>query len=173
MDFNWNYTCYGQYINSNMSVWPGTTITWQDAGNSGGITWWQNGNNITFYFSYPDAYAYFYVTATNACGSSSALYRFLAVSDENCGGPPMRISISPNPASDKAELFLYEGIDKNRKKEILQIQVVDRLGITRSIIGYGKANKVVNLDLSKLRPGMYFIRVFDGTKWTSGKFVKH
>jgi len=172
LEFNWNDACFGQYINTNMSVWPGTTVTWQDAGNSGGITWWQNGNNITFYFSDPNAYAYFSVTTTNACGSNTVVYRFRAVSDGDCGGPPLRMSIAPNPANDKTEIFLYESNDKNRKKEIFEIRVLDKLGNVIRKIKYGKGTTSITLDVSELKTDVYLITVFDGIKWTSGKFIK-
>jgi hypothetical protein len=170
-EFNWNDACYGEYINTSMNVWPGTTITWQDAGNSGGVTWWQNGNNLQFYFSGPNQWAYFRAYATNTCGTNNALFRFRSV-DGDCGGPPLRISIAPNPAIDKTEVFLFENNDRNRKKEIFQIRVMDKTGNVIRNTGYGKGTKLVALNVSELKTDVYLIMVFDGIKWTSAKFIK-
>lgn len=170
-EFNWNDVCYGEYINASMDVWPGTTMTWEDAGNSGGVTWWQNGNNLQFYFSGPDQYAYFRAYATNACGTNNALFRFRSVEGE-CGGPPLRMSIAPNPANDKAEVFLFENNDKYRKKEIFEIRVMDKIGNVIRREKYSKGTKSVVLDVSELKTDVYLIMVFDGIKWTSGKFIK-
>ncbi|MDP1765221.1 MAG: hypothetical protein Q8L07_15175, partial [Sediminibacterium sp.] len=118
-EFNWNDACFGQYINTNMQFSAGATVVWEDAGNSGGITWWQNGNNISFYFSDIDQYAYFRVIATNACGTTSVLYRFRSVACS--GGGMLMLAVNPNPSTANTKVTLTEKGKPGSKKDIRQI----------------------------------------------------
>jgi hypothetical protein len=107
-EFNWNDACYTTQINTNMELTPNSTVRWEDAGNSGGVTWSQNGNNLNFYFSDLNQYAYFRVTVTNACGSKSWLYRFRSVGDNCSGATPLRVMLSPNPTSGNLTVGLMD-----------------------------------------------------------------
>ena len=170
-EFNWNDACYGEFINTSMNVWPGTTMAWQDAGNSGGVTWTQIGNNLRFYFSAPDQWAYFRVYATNACGVSMALYRFRAV-EGDCGGPPLRVYISPNPSKDEVQITLAEKRNKENKKMIYEIRFIDMLGNIKRQYGFGKGTQTGILNIGKLPTNVYAVRVFDGKQWFTAKIIK-
>jgi hypothetical protein len=165
-EFNWNDACYGEYIYASMNIWPGTTISWQDAGNSGGVTWVQNGNDLRFYFSGPDQWAYFRAYATNACGTSNALYRFRSV-DGDCGGPPMKTSITPNPTNGKISIRFKHG-----KVPIQAVRVLDYTGHLKFISQPKAGLQSMDIDLSGYPAGIYFVMVYDGKKWTTEKVVK-
>jgi len=172
--FNWNDACYTQYINTNMDITANATVLWEDAGNSGGVTWTQVGNNLRFYFSDLDQYAYFRVTATNSCGSQSVLYRFRSVSENCSGGTPLRVMASPNPATSNLTVSLVAKGDNKKIKEIMEIRIIDKLGTIKQKWTYSKSagNQPKQLDISKLSQDIYTIMVFDGTVWTTEKFIK-
>lgn len=175
-EFNWNDACYTTLISTNMDITANTTVVWEDAGNSGGVTWYQNGNNLNFYFSDLDQWAYFRVTATNSCGSKSWLYRFRSVG-ENCdgGGPPLRVMLSPNPTTSTINVILTDKKDLKKQKEIVEIRLIDKMGNIKQKWNYGKAsgNQFRQLNVANLPPDIYTIMVFDGNVWTSEKFIKH
>lgn len=157
-----------------MDITANTTVTWEDAGNSGGVTWYQSGNNLNFYFSDLDQWAYFRVTATNSCGSQSWLYRFRSVGDNCTGGTPLRVMLSPNPTTSNVTVGLTEKKDAKKIKEIVEIRILDKLGVIKQKWNYGKSGieQFRQLNISNLLPDIYTIMVFDGKTWTAEKLVK-
>lgn len=172
--FNWNDACYTQFINTNMDITANTTVTWEDAGNSGGVTWSQVGNNLRFYFSDLNQYAYFRVSATNSCGSQSLLYRFRSVSDNCSGGTMLRVMMSPNPATSNLSVGLVETGKDKKSKTIVEIRLLDKLGIIKQKWTFNKQSgkEPKQIDISHLPHDIYTIMVFDGLTWTSEKFIK-
>jgi hypothetical protein len=174
-EFNWNDACYATMISTNMDITANTTVTWEDAGNSGGVTWYQNGNNLNFYFSDLDQWAYFRVTAINSCGSKSWLYRFRSVGD-NCegGGPPLRVILSPNPTTSTINVILTDRKNLKKQKEMVEIRLIDKMGNIKQKWNFAKAsgNQARQLNVANLPPDIYTIMVFDGKVWTSEKFIK-
>ncbi|MFZ6023974.1 MAG: hypothetical protein ACOYVG_05905 [Bacteroidota bacterium] len=173
-EFNWNDACYTTMISTNMDITANTTVTWENAGNSGGVTWYQSGNNLIFYFSNLDQWAYFRITATNSCGSQSWLYRFRSVGNNCIGGTPLRVMLSPNPTSSNLTVGLTEKQDGKKGKEIVEIRILDKLGILKQKWNYGKSGnaQLRQLNVSNLSPDIYSIIVFDGKTWTTEKFIK-
>jgi len=172
--FNWNDACYTQYINTNMDISANATVVWEDAGNSGGVTWSQVGNNLRFYFSDIDQWAYFRVITTNSCGSQSVLYRFRSVGDNCSGGTPLRIMLSPNPSNSNVAVSLAEKGDNKKTKEILEIRIMDKLGMIKQKWTYNKqaGGQPKQINISTLSPDIYTIMVFDGKVWTTDKLLK-
>lgn len=173
-EFNWNDACYATMISTNMDITANTTVTWEDAGNSGGVTWYQSGNNLNFYFSNLEQWAYFRVTATNSCGSQSWLYRFRSVGDNCSGGALLRLMISPNPTFGSMSVGLAEKQDEKKVKEIVEIRIIDKLGTLKQKWSYGKSGytQLRQLNVSNLSPDIYTMMAFDGKTWTSEKFIK-
>lgn len=173
-EFNWNDACLTTMINTNMDITSNSTVTWEDAGNSGGVTWNQNGNNLNFYFSNLNQWAYFRVTAANSCGSRSWLYRFRSVSENCSGGMLLRVSINPNPSTNLINVELTEKENKKKVKEILEVRITDKLGVIKQKWNFAKTGNTTlrQINISNLPSDIYTIMVFDGKTWTSEKFIK-
>ncbi len=173
-EFNWNDACYTTLISTNMDITANSTVVWEDAGNSGGVTWYQSGNNLIFYFSDLDQWAYFRVTATNSCGSQSWLYRFRSVGDNCSGGTPLSIMLSPNPTTSALNVTLVDKKDQTKQKEIIEIRLVDKMGTVKQKWNYGKGsgNQTRQLNVSNLPSDIYNVMVYDGTTWVAKKFIK-
>ena len=170
-EFIWNDACFTQTINTNMIIPHGSAVTWEDAGNSGGVTWWQNGYNLSFYFSDLNQYAYFRINVTNTCGTQSVLYRFRSVSDGCSGGQMMMLSISPNPSIGDTKISLIEKAKPDRKKDIQQIKIIDKVGMIKRQYSYGTGVNSPMINVSGLIPDIYTILAFDGKNWTASKLA--
>lgn len=174
-EFNWNDACLTTMINTNMDITANTTVTWEDAGNSGGVTWYQNGNNLRFYFSNLNQWAYFRATATNSCGSRSWIYRFRSVSDNCSGGMMMlRMNVSPNPTTNEINVELTEKEGKKKAKEIVEIRVINRFGELKQKWNFSKSGNanIRKLNVGNLPADVYTIMAFDGKIWVTEKFIK-
>lgn len=172
-EFNWNDACYATLISTNMDITANTTVTWEDAGNSGGVTWYQNGNNLNFYFSDLNQWAYFRVTSTNSCGSKSWLYRFRSVGENCSGGSQMMLMVSPNPTNSDIKVSLIEKNNNNKNKDILEIHIFDKMGNIKQKVNYGKGQLTPQINVSNLYPDIYTILAFDGKTWVAEKFIKN
>lgn len=170
---NSNEVCYGAYISTTTDITANATVTWQESGNSGGLTWWQSGNNLHFYFSDIDQWAYFTVTVINSCGTTSIRYRFNSVSANCSGGMLLRVAASPNPATNTVNVSLVEKEGLKNKKEIKQIRIIDKMGILMKSFEYGNGNTEVNINVNNLSPDVYTIIVFDGKQWYSARLIKN
>lgn len=170
-ELNWNDACYTQYINTNMQIAQGSTVVWEDAGNSGGVAWSQSGNNLKFYFSDLNQYAYFRINVSNTCGTQRILYRFRSVSDGCSGGGIILLTVNPNPSTGESKISLIEKGKPENKKDIRQIRILDKSGIVRKKYNYsaGVKNPIVNT--SGLSPDVYTIMAHDGEKWTAAKLI--
>ncbi|MCD8540666.1 MAG: T9SS type A sorting domain-containing protein, partial [Leadbetterella sp.] len=80
--------------------------------------------------------------------------------------PEVRISVSPNPASDKvkAEVFLPSG-----KGELTLTDFLGNVLIRKAV---SSSQSVQQLDISSLAPGIYVVRVNDGKKDKTVRLVK-
>jgi hypothetical protein len=172
---NWNDACYTTLISTNMDITANSNIVWENAGSSGGVTWYQNGTNLNFYFSDLNHYAYFRVTATNTCGSNSYLYRFRSVSDGCSNSSMLRVSVSPNPATSYLNVSLTDLNDTKSIKEIKKIRIIDKTGNEKLDINYklnGKSD-IKQIDISNLKPDIYSIIVWGSTGLKIEKFIKY
>ncbi len=80
------------------------------------------------------------------------------------------VVISPNPAAD----FVQIKIQAARPLDNLHVTVFDETGRVVSAAGFAKQNQVFqqSLDVKDFVPGMYWIKIESGGKWTTLKFVK-
>lgn len=173
--FNWNDACYTTFISTNMDITANSNIVWENAGSSGGVTWYQNGSNLNFYFSDLNQYAYFRVTASNSCGSNSYLYRFQSVSDGCSNSSMLRVSVSPNPATSYLAVSLTDINETTSLKEIKRITIIDKTGNEKLNVNYilnGKSD-IKQIDISKLNPDIYSIIVFGKSGFKIEKFIKN
>lgn len=168
-----NPTCFGTYITTTTEITPNATVVWSDAGNSGGVTWYQIGNNLRFYFSDIDQWAFFSVAITNSCGTTNLRYRFNSVGDNCSGGPLLRVIVSPNPSTSAVNVELVEGETVKTNKDIKQLRVIDKTGNVMKVFEFGNGNKKVNIDISSLPADVYNISVYDGNLWYTTKLLKN
>lgn len=172
---NWNDACYTTFISTNMDITANSNIVWENAGSSGGVTWYQNGSNLNFYFSDLNQYAYFRVTASNSCGSNSYLYRFQSVSDGCSNSSMLRVSVSPNPATSYLNVSLTDLNDTKSIKEIKKIRIIDNTGNEKLDINYklNEKSDIKQIDISNLNPDIYSIIVWGSTGLKIEKFIKY
>lgn len=132
-----------------------------------------NDAGLSIAFSYPTQP--YVVTlryrVTNACGSSrwspgnskliqaySGAWSFIA---------------SPNPTNGSVEVTLdNQTVINDKTIEIREIQIVDKIGKIVKQFKYNAATKESNLNISELRPDVYFIKVFNGKEWKSQSLIK-
>jgi hypothetical protein len=170
---NWNDICpaYLTTVIPTITGNPIGTFIWESAGMSSGVSWSQNGNNLSFYFTEENQYAYFRGTLSNACGSYSVLYRFRAVWLSNCSGIPLRVSLNPNPSKGKVRVSLIDKGLKSNSNFIQQIKIIDRNGVIRKTELVAGSKEIYDLDISGIETGVYIIQVFNGRIWIPGKLV--
>lgn len=103
---------------------------------------------------------YMRVRTINGCGYSSPVFLYVGT---DCGGYRMsNYVVSPNPAKGQIRI---DGSQHN--KIIREVQIVDKLGNIKLTTKYSKDTKFVNLNISKLLPDIYYIKIYDGNKWVS------
>jgi hypothetical protein len=168
-----NPACYTTNIITSTDITANSTVVWSDAGNSGGVTWYQTGNNLQFYFSDINQYAFFNVSITNSCGTTNLKYKFHSVSDNCSGGMLLRVLATPNPTSNTINVELFEGEKVKVNKEIKKVKLIDKLGNVKKIVDYGNGNKKITMDISGLPTDIYNISVFDGKFWYNTRLIKN
>lgn len=108
------------------------------------------------------------VTATNACGTSKSGVTIYS----NCHG----LIVTPNPTADNVNVTLVQSNDivlANKKSVIIyEVRVTDLTGNLKKQYNYSGGVNNANINLSGLNKGIYIIRAFDGTTWSSEKIVK-
>lgn len=86
--------------------------------------------------------------------------------------------ISPNPTSNTLNVTIEEKTkEKNeahdyKEKSIREIMIIDKMRnlIVRKTYLTGTRN--ITLAINHLKSDIYSIRIYDGSKWTSQKFIK-
>ncbi|MCB0739922.1 MAG: hypothetical protein KDB92_02455, partial [Chitinophagaceae bacterium] len=107
---------------------------------------------------------YMRVRTINGCGYSTPV--FLQVGTD-CGGYRMsNYIVSPNPAKEQIKI---DGGKHN--KTIREVQIIDKTGNIKLTTKYSVGTKFVNLNVSKLYPDIYYIKIYDGYNWES-KIIK-
>ncbi len=128
-----------------------------------GVSWTFNGPLATF-AGYPGhasyraggsaGYGTIGVTATNACGTSQANLPYTVI-DCDGGGKDMVVKVFPNPISGTTKIEITGKPTKNVEK--FDLCVYDRLG--NKVLSKVLPDREVQIDLSILEPGVYFIEV--------------
>ena len=88
------------------------------------------------------------IYVTTSCGTTSARYRFKCTSTASCGGiSPLRVALSPNPASSSIQISLEDKADKTKKRDIHEVQVIDKMGNIKLKNNYGSGHKIIYLNI--------------------------
>ena len=151
----------------------GSTVSWNGSTSSNDITWYQSGDNIFCNFTALDQTAVFTVRITNSCGTATANYRFKCITTTSCGITPLRVILSPNPASSNLLVSLDDKNDKGAQKTLQQVRIIDKMGNIKQTLNYAGGIKKASLNISLLKPDIYTIQVFDGQSWLAEKFIKN
>lgn len=139
-----------------------TSINWSFTGAISGI----GSVGIGKYSANFPGYGSICVTATNKCGSTT---KCLTIQVDDCGpGGGRRFSIIPNPTGGTTLIALDpERYAMNSKKTVKVMDSYSKVLLQRSITGFD-----VELDMSFLNPGVYFITISDEQSKSSQKFIK-
>jgi Secretion system C-terminal sorting domain len=170
-----NPVCYGQQITTSTDITANSSVVWDGTGNDPAqVTWYQQGNNLQFYFYNTFQTAVFRVRITNSCGITSLGYRFNSTDAVCTGGPLLRLSVSPNPTSNVMNISLTDRTSKAERKEIIEVRVVDKMGNVKQKWNYAKGSGIQSrqIDISNLPTDTYNIMAFDGNSWTVEKIIK-
>jgi len=115
-----------------------------------------------------------YVTGVTSCGHTELIDggEFFPA----CGGykSSSNVILYPNPASSEVTIALEEKqspvilisseIQINTLSEITQIKLIDKTGMTRKLMNFGKNTTKVSLQLSEFQSGVYYLDVTDGAR---------
>jgi hypothetical protein len=138
-----------------------------------------NNAGISVAFSYPNqSYVItFRFRVKNDCGWSMwspGYYQTI----KNCYAPS-GINVSPNPSSSSIDVSLNSSSINNsaipsnsNPVSIMQIEITDKSGTLIKEYKYSTVSTKRTLDISLLKPDMYYIRVFDSRQWQSQAFIK-
>lgn len=147
----------------------GTGYQWghRVLGVTGDIMYPYNSPYFTLIPDQPGTYEIF-VRPTNACGAGTPeSVKTITVAYSCLGGRSM-FTASPNPTTGDV---LIESIDK--KTNIKQIDITDKLGNLKKRIMVGLDSKKSKISIAELPADIYIIRIFDGKNWVSKKVVKN
>lgn len=111
------------------------------------------------------------LTTSNACGSYSHDYTFVA--DGPCdiamASVSSELSVAPNPVAGSFAVSLNTDSKKAFIKEVI---VQNRYGTQMKRIKFSNDRKSQTVDIQNLPTDIYIVQVFDGEKWLSEKIVK-
>lgn len=132
-----------------------------------------NNAGIRVAFSYPtQPYVItFLYRVKNACGWSewsAGNAHFI----QACSGG-WYVTAAPNPTEGSLSIALDEQtIAKDKAAIIQEVQVVDKFGSVVKQFKYGSGSQKVEMNISELRTGTYFIKVFNGKEWKVQSIIK-
>jgi hypothetical protein len=108
--------------------------------------------------SITDNPAFMWVRTVNGCGTSDPTFLFVGTS---CDGF-LSYQVSPNPATSNVRI---DGSKNN--KIIKEVQLIDKTGNIKRARKYNGDLKLVQFDVSGLKPDVYYIKIYDGKRWES------
>ena len=173
---NINPVCEDELIETDLTFPGASSFTWQKTYSSPtNIFWGQIGDNIRFSLPTPGNSATFRLTLNNSCSTVTYDFRFRAIT---CSGDPCdQFLVSPNPASaviniiappDPCETTLLSAesmVSTSTTDLSLDIRTVTIKTIEGTIVKtyhFGKNKKEVEIDISRLNPGLYILEISDG-----------
>lgn len=165
-----NYLCTNQegalYLDGNLEA-QFATVSWSYYGALASLQ--ATGNLAQYKAASTPGTGIVYATVTNACGTSSPSMYFQVVS---CGrGIGKTVNASPNPSGTYVDIEIEEEnpeIDYSADKPVLTIY--DKFGNTQ--IQKVMQDKQIRVDVSKLKPDVYFIEaVYNGQRIRSKLIV--
>lgn len=168
---------------TDINIVGATSILWNKTDQSPGasVTWYPDSyNNLKFWIHNSGDWAAFKITYGNECGSSDVTYKFKAItcdpypphSDIVTGGQFM---ISPNPASGTVTISpnSKSKISKTTigKVGIIQVSIIDVNGILKKQQQFSANTANMQLDVSGLMPGIYFVQIINGDIYDTEKLI--
>ncbi|CAN5258246.1 hypothetical protein BH09BAC2_BH09BAC2_00490 [soil metagenome] len=112
---------------------------------------------------------YISVKVNDACGTSaeSPIRYFTSKTCSNCGCSNMYI-VLPNPAHGNVRIVLA---GNNAQGSIREIKIVDKMSTVVQNNTFSTNTNQVDLDITRLRPDVYYLHISNGTDWTVEKLV--
>ena len=168
------------------SVSPSPTQIVYNAGTSGCGEANNSGVTIKFPGQSTSYYVNVRVSATNVCGTSfqSDAYLVQVKSTSMCGGGGPQFVVSPNPSSGNvtvasaasasaatSESTALKSTGSPGENKIYEIKVTDVQGAIKKSYKHPLGTTSVNLDLSSLKNGTYFIQTYNNSIWESHQFI--
>jgi hypothetical protein len=86
--------------------------------------------------------------------------------------------ITPNPAKSQITIYSAQGTPINQKvinslnRSVKMLVVTDMVGNQLIQRTYPSTTNAATLNISNLASGLYVVKIYDGEKWTSIKFIK-
>lgn len=158
----YNLACTNYFVNTDMHITGATsTATWSKISSSGGtVIWTASNNNLHLEIKSTGGTALFQITASNSCGNTVQEYEWLA---SDCSGEyALAYKVSPNPASDNIQVS-----SKDKSNTIQEIRITDQTGTLKKRFVYDTKLNSVQINISSLPLGVYYLQIFDGTGWSS------
>ncbi len=162
----YNSVCNSQTYLTNMSISGASNATWNRiAASPINTSWYQTGNNVSFYFWSVNQTQVFRISSSNTCGTTSYDFGFKSIS---CGPDPCNpvYTIAPNPASDQSTVII--NIPAPCDQTLMQsssfngyVAIYDNQGTLKKKENY-KTYGNIDLDLSGLKNGVHHIEIYDG-----------
>lgn len=155
---------------------------------SGGVWSWyaSSGNYLQFYTDGVSTSIRFRLTVNNSCGNQFYDFDFYPTTYQYSpwgfakapNNATTTYSVTPNPA--KSSIIIQAPALNTTKaslntadaQDIMEITILDNAGRALQKKQFGKGILRTNLDVSKLKPGLYLARIFNGKTFTTVKFVK-
>jgi hypothetical protein len=162
----YNSVCNSQTYITNMTISGASNASWSRiAANPSNTSWYQTGNNVSFYFWAINQTAVFRISSSNTCGTTSYDFGFKSIT---CGTNPCDpvYTIAPNPAIDQSTIIINipapcDQLMKQSSSFNGYIAVYDNHGTLKKKTNYKNYGNV-ELDLTDLNNGPHFIEIYDG-----------
>ncbi|MEO8086845.1 MAG: T9SS type A sorting domain-containing protein, partial [Bacteroidota bacterium] len=140
--------------------------------------WYQNGNIIngaTDYFYVATESGNYNIVATdaNGCEVEAAIFDVIAGIHSEVGNGSHQLSIFPNPAEDMLSIFnVKPGMNQLK---INSISIYNTLGemLFAVCLPIDKCRLPVEVDVSRLSSGLYYIEIMISEKISRNKFIKN
>lgn len=133
--------------------------------------------NIDFPLGGSDRNYTVYVDVTTPCGNVTSNMGEGTFYAPSCSGGAggARVAVSPNPTKNHVIITLLdkEGkLEKEKGKNILEIQISDKLGNKVLVRKLTTNQKIVDIDITNLKIDNYFIKIWNGESWLSSQISK-
>ena len=136
---------------------PGIRYHWQlEPANAGTIYDFGHEVDILWNLTEGDAEITLSVTTENGCSTTPATKQISLIGYGSSEWHPIGFNLFPNPTDGKVSLTVDEGLQGNAV-----IEVYNLLGERMSVKNVGRLPKggTINLDLSRLTPGLYIVKL--------------
>jgi len=164
----YNDVCNLQQITTNMTINGASSVYWSKTTSSpSNISWWQPGNNVSFYFYNIGQTAVFNIYASNNCGVKSYDFGFRSIDCGGGGGCDIEYTLSPNPASNKVKIVpnIPPPCDEILAVSNIEgfVSIYDQSGTLKKKVKNNQ-NSEVEVDISALKNGIYIIEINNNNK---------